>query len=63
MRTSLDTICGMRVSNDGKYVVLAGQQGGGIEVYSIGGERGDERALVAGLDEGFDGGIKHVIWL
>lgn len=63
VRTSLDTIRGMRVSNDGKYVVLAGQQGGGIEVYSIGGERGDEWALVAGLDEGLDGGIKHAIWL
>lgn len=63
VRTNLDTIRGMRVSDDGKYVVLVGQEGGGIEIYGISGERGDVWTLVAGLDEGLEGGIKHAIWL
>lgn len=63
VRTKLDTIRGMRVSNDGKYIVVAGQRGGGIEVYSISGKRGDEWTLVAGLDEDLESGIKHAIWL
>ena len=63
IRSSLDTIRGMRFSEDGKYIAAVGQQGGGVEIYSVGGERGDEWALAAKLDKGLDGGIKHVVWL
>ncbi|KAL2682327.1 hypothetical protein Neosp_006777 [[Neocosmospora] mangrovei] len=45
IRTSLDTIRGFRLSDDGNYVVVAGQEGGGIEMYRIGGLRGDEWTL------------------
>ncbi|VUC36504.1 unnamed protein product [Clonostachys rosea] len=63
VRTRVDTIRGMRLSGDGKYVVVLGQEGGGIEVYSIGGARGDVWTLVASLDEGLESGIKHAVWL
>lgn len=63
IRTSLDTIRGFRLSDDGNYVVVAGQEGGGIEMYRIGGLRGDEWTLTASLREGLDSGIKHVVWL
>ncbi|CAH0022326.1 unnamed protein product [Clonostachys rhizophaga] len=63
VRTKVDTIRGMRLSDDGKYVVVLGQEGGGIEVYAINGERGDTWKLVASLDEGLEGGIKHAVWL
>ncbi|KAL4812325.1 Lactonase, 7-bladed beta-propeller-domain-containing protein [Aspergillus spinulosporus] len=63
VRTNLDVIRGMRLSNDGKYVVLAGQEGGGVEVYEISGERGEIWTLVACLNEGLDGGLKHAVWL
>ncbi|KAI1086674.1 putative isomerase YbhE [Rostrohypoxylon terebratum] len=61
--TNLDTIRGVTLSDDGKYAAAVGQEGGGIEVYEIGGERGDEWTLVASLKEGLEIGIKHVIWL
>ncbi|KAF5589948.1 hypothetical protein FPCIR_6577 [Fusarium pseudocircinatum] len=41
VRTNLDTIRGFQVSDDGKFVVVAGQEGGGIEIYSISGGAGD----------------------
>ncbi|CAG9957142.1 unnamed protein product [Clonostachys rosea f. rosea IK726] len=63
VKTKVDTIRGMRLSDDGKYVVVLGQEGGGIEVYSINGERGDIWNLVASLDDGLEGGIKHAVWL
>ncbi|CAH0051911.1 unnamed protein product [Clonostachys solani] len=63
VRTKVDTIRGMRLSDDGKYVVVLGQEGGGIEVYGIDGERGDTWNLVASLDEGLESGIKHAVWL
>ncbi|KAL4749217.1 hypothetical protein BDW72DRAFT_195038 [Aspergillus terricola var. indicus] len=63
VRTSLDVIRGMRLSDDGRYVVLAGQEGGGVEVYEISGEKGEVWTLVAGLNEGLDGGLKHAVWL
>ncbi|KAJ0104375.1 hypothetical protein J7T55_011159 [Diaporthe amygdali] len=46
VRTNLDTIRGMRLSDDGSYVVVCGQEGGGVEVYGIGGDRGEEERLV-----------------
>ncbi|KAL1866185.1 hypothetical protein Daus18300_006849 [Diaporthe australafricana] len=63
VRTNLDTIRGMRLSDDGSYVVLCGQEGGGVEIYGISGERGDVWTLVASLDEGLENGIKHAVWL
>ncbi|GKZ52011.1 hypothetical protein AbraIFM66951_009358, partial [Aspergillus brasiliensis] len=54
VRTNLDVIRGMRLSDDGKYVVVAGQEGGGVEVYAITGDKGDKWTLVAGLNEGLE---------
>lgn len=63
VRTGLDTIRGMRLSDDGRYVVLVGQEGGGIEIYAISGDRGDEWTLFTSLNECLEDGIKHAIWL
>ena len=63
VRTNVDVIRGMRLNEDGKYAVVVGQEGGGVEVYGISGEKGDMWELMAGLNEGLDGGIKHAIWL
>ncbi|UPL04067.1 hypothetical protein LCI18_015001 [Fusarium solani-melongenae] len=63
VRTNLDTIRGFRLSDDGNYIAVAGQEGGGIEMYRIGGLRGDEWSLTASLREGLDSGIKHVVWI
>ncbi|KAI1439933.1 putative isomerase YbhE [Annulohypoxylon stygium] len=63
VRTNLDTIRGITLSNDGKYVAAVGQEGGGVEIYEIDGERGDRWALVTSLNEGLDIGIKHAVWL
>lgn len=63
VRTNLNTIRGMRLSSDGSLVALVGQEGGGVEIYSINGERGDGWTLVSSLNEGLESGIKHVVWL
>ncbi|KAL4893489.1 putative isomerase YbhE [Aspergillus ambiguus] len=63
VRTNVDVIRGMRLSNDGKYVVVVGQEGGGVEVYEISGVKGDVWTLVASLKKGLESGIKHAIWL
>jgi len=63
VQTKVDVIRGMRVSDDGKYVVVAGQEGGGVEIYELSGDRGDTWALVAGINEDLEGGLKHAIWL
>lgn len=63
VQTKLDVIRGMRLSDDGQYVLLCGQEGGGIEIYSISGERGDAWTHVTSLVEGLESGIKHAIWL
>ncbi|GFN13536.1 hypothetical protein AtubIFM55763_011709 [Aspergillus tubingensis] len=63
VRTGVDVIRGMRLSDDGRYVVVVGQEGGGVEVYGINGERGDKWTLMAALKEGLENGIKHAIWL
>lgn len=63
VRTKLDTIRGMRLSSDGSLVALGGQEGGGVEIYSISGERGHMWTLVASLSEGLESGIKHAVWL
>ncbi|KIW98254.1 uncharacterized protein Z519_01838 [Cladophialophora bantiana CBS 173.52] len=61
--TNVDVIRGMRFSADGKYIVVLGQEGGGVEIYEISGEKGDSWTLVAGLNEGLESGIKHGIWI
>ena len=63
VRTGLDVIRGMRVSADGRFVVAAGQEGGGIEIYKIGGIAGDDWQLLSHLSDGLEGGIKHAVWL
>ena len=63
VRTNLDTIRGMRLTEDGKYVVVVGQEGGGVEVYDIGGDRGDAWTLVTSLRDSLESGIKHAVWL
>ncbi|KAG6364508.1 hypothetical protein INS49_006109 [Diaporthe citri] len=63
VRTNLDTIRGMRLSSDGSLVAMGGQEGGGVEIYGISGERGDVWTLVASLNKGLESGIKHAIWL
>lgn len=65
VRTNVDVIRGMRLSDDGRYVVVTGQEGGGIEVYEISGQRGDVWTLVSGLRHGggLESGIKHAVWL
>lgn len=63
VRTNVDVIRGMRFSDDGSYVVVVGQEGGGVEIYEISGQKGDVWALVAGLNKGLESGIKHAIWL
>lgn len=63
VRTNLDTIRGMRLSSDGSLVALGGQEGGGVEIYGISGERGEVWTLVASLNEGLESGIKHAVWL
>lgn len=63
VRGNADVIRGMRISDDGKYAVILGQEGGGVEVYEIGGDRGDIWTLAASLSEGLETGLKHAIWL
>ena len=62
VRTKLDVIRGMRISEDGTYAVAVGQESAGVEIYEIGGSVGDEWHLAASLYEGLQGGFKHAIW-
>lgn len=63
VRTNLDVVRGMRLSEDGKYVVVVGQESGGVEIYEISGERGDVWTFMAGVNEGLESGLKHAVWL
>lgn len=63
VRTNLDTIRGMRLSHDGQYMAVCGQEGGGVEIYQISGQRGEIWTLTASLNEGLESGIKHAVWL
>jgi len=47
VRTACDAVRGMQVSRDGKFVAVAGQEGGGVEIWKIEGERGDDWKLAA----------------
>lgn len=61
VRTEADGIRAMKVSKDGKYVALAGQQGGGVEIWAVGGKRGDEWKLAA-KEESIKQ-VTDIIWL
>ncbi|WWC60726.1 uncharacterized protein I303_103302 [Kwoniella dejecticola CBS 10117] len=61
IRTGLDVIRGMQITPDGKYAVLGGQEGGGIEIYEIRGEKGDSWVKVA--EERSVSGTKDFLWL
>jgi 6-phosphogluconolactonase (cycloisomerase 2 family) len=61
LETGLDWPRGMRISDDGRYLAVAGEYGGGVEVYSIRGDRGEELKLVA-KDEGVRD-VNCVLWL
>lgn len=62
VQTGLDWPRGMRVSDDGRYLAVAGEFGeGGVEVYEISGERGEVFTLVA-RDESVKN-VNCVLWL
>lgn len=61
VRTGCDTVRGMRISPDGKYVALGGQEGGGLEIWEVSGERGDVWKLAA-KDESIKS-ITDCLWL
>lgn len=63
LQTKIDVIRGMRVTEDGQFVVVVGEVGGGVAIYSISGTRGEVWTLVANLYEDLEAGIKHAIWL
>lgn len=61
VETGGDGLRGMQISKDGKYAAVAGQNGGGVEIYQIGGKRGDEWKLAA-KDEALEA-VVSFIWL
>jgi len=63
VQTGLDVIRGMRLSPDGRFAALVGQEGGGLEIFEISGDRADAWRHVTSLREGMEGGLKHVVWL
>lgn len=63
VQTNLDVIRGMRLSDDGRYAAIVGQEAGGLEIYEVTGERGEAWERIAGLHNDLEGGLKHVIWL
>ena len=60
VRTGCDNLRGLTVSPDGKYVAVAGQDGGGVEVYVIGGIHGEDWELAA-KDESLKG-VNTLVW-
>ena len=61
VETGCDQIRGMQISKDGKFAAVGGQNGGGVEIYQIGGKRGDEWKLAA-KDETLES-IVSFVWL
>jgi 6-phosphogluconolactonase (cycloisomerase 2 family) len=61
VETGCDALRGMQISKDGKFAAIGGQDGGGVEIYQIGGKRGDEWKLAA-KDETLES-IVSFIWL
>lgn len=60
-QTRLDWIRGMRISDDGFFLAAAGEFGGGLEMYRISGERGENLGLVARDQSVKD--VNCVLWL
>lgn len=61
VRTGCDYVRAMQVSPDGKLVALAGQRGGGVEIWAVSGNNGEEWKLAA-KDESIDG-VCDFAWL
>ncbi|KAK1926862.1 Lactonase, 7-bladed beta-propeller-domain-containing protein [Papiliotrema laurentii] len=61
VRTGCNNVRGMTLSPDGKYVALAGQDGGGVEVWEISGEDGDQWKLAA-KDESIEK-VTTLVWV
>ena len=61
VQTGLDWIRGMRISDDGRYLACCGEVGGGLEIYEIGGQRGEVFSLVA-KDKGVKD-VNCVLWV
>jgi 6-phosphogluconolactonase (cycloisomerase 2 family) len=61
LQTGLDWIRGMRVSGDGRFLACCGEVRGGLEVYEIGGERGEILELVAKHENVRD--VNCVLWV
>ncbi|ORX39995.1 Lactonase, 7-bladed beta-propeller-domain-containing protein [Kockovaella imperatae] len=47
VRTECDHIRGMMISPDGKFMALAGKDAGGVEIWQVGGEKGQEWKMAA----------------
>lgn len=61
VRTGCNNIRGMSISPDGKFVALAGQDGGGLEVWEVSGEDGHQWKL-AGKEDSIEG-ITTIVWV
>ncbi len=61
VRTGCDAIRGMQISKDGKFAAVAGQEGGGVEIWKIEGERGESWKLAA-KDEDLTQ-VTDLLWL
>jgi 6-phosphogluconolactonase (cycloisomerase 2 family) len=61
LETGLDWMRGMRISDDGMYLACCGEVGGGLEVYEIGGERGEVLSLVGKVEGVKD--VNCVLWV
>lgn len=55
LETGVNFIRGMCVSADGKYIGVAGQKDGNLEIYEAGGEHGEKLTLVAESKNGASG--------
>jgi 6-phosphogluconolactonase (cycloisomerase 2 family) len=61
VRTECNNVRGMVCSPDGKFVALAGQDGGGVEIWAVSGEDGDQWKLAA-KDESIKG-VTTLVWV
>lgn len=61
IRTGCNQIRAMQLSADGKFAALAGQNGGGVEIWEVQGAKGDKWKLAA-KDESIES-ITDLVWL
>ncbi|EIW69401.1 hypothetical protein TREMEDRAFT_30617 [Tremella mesenterica DSM 1558] len=61
VRTGCNNIRALSISPDGRYASLAGQNGGGIEIWAISGERGENWKLAAKLENLKK--ITDIVWI